>query len=273
LLVNLGCGSHYHPDWVNIDIAPLGPGVMAHDLSRGIPLEDNSADAVYHSHVLEHIRHPEALKFLNECHRVLRPGGTLRVVVPDLERICRAYLATLDRALAGDSAAENDYDWMMLELYDQTVRERSGGMMAAYLRRAPLPNEPFILERIGEEGRRMIEAVRGRQSGGASRGTSRSARSILQRLREKLAALLLGADGKRIISIGSFRLEGEVHQWMYDRFSLARLMRETGFVDPMQRGAVESSIPGWRSFNLDTLADGTVVKPDSLFMEARKSGS
>ena len=55
-LVNLGCGSRYHADWINIDIAAHGPGVIAHDLSKGIPLEENSCDAVYHSAVLEHIR-------------------------------------------------------------------------------------------------------------------------------------------------------------------------------------------------------------------------
>jgi predicted SAM-dependent methyltransferase len=268
--VNLGCGSHYHPDWINIDIAPLGPGVIAHDLSRGIPLADNSSDVVYHSHVLEHIRRADVAGFLRECYRVLKPGGTLRVVVPDLERICRAYIEKLEGALAGDAAAANDYDWIMLEMYDQTVRERSGGMMGAYLRRDPIPNEAFIYERIGEEGRKMIDGVRRRGNGKPATDAVTVRHSIIGRLREKMAALLLGGDGKRVIGIGRFRLEGEVHQWMYDRYSLARLLREIGFVDPVQQSATSSRIPDWPSYNLDTLADGTVVKPDSLFMEAGK---
>ena len=48
-MVNLGCGHRHHPDWINIDIASTGPGVMAHNLSLGIPLADGSADVVYHS--------------------------------------------------------------------------------------------------------------------------------------------------------------------------------------------------------------------------------
>jgi len=272
-LVNLGCGSHYHPDWINIDIAPLGPGVIAHDLSRGVPLGDNTSDAVYHSHVLEHIRRPEAIGFMRECFRVLKPGGTIRVAVPDLERIARTYIEKLDASLADDARAQDDYAWIMLEMYDQTVRERSGGMMASYLRSEPIPNEPFIYERIGEEGRKMIEGVRSRRAGGApapAGGASRQVRSLVERLRERAAAMLLGSDGKRIISVGRFRLEGEVHQWMYDRYSLAELMREAGFIDPQQRSATESRIPSWSSFNLDTLPDGAIVKPDSLFMEAVK---
>ena len=86
--LNLGCGSRYHPDWINIDIVPHGPEVIQHDLSRGIPLPDASCDVVYHTAVLEHMRRSDAAAFLAECYRVLKPGGIVRVGVPDLERIC-----------------------------------------------------------------------------------------------------------------------------------------------------------------------------------------
>jgi hypothetical protein len=57
---------------------------------------------------------------------------------------------------------------------------------------------------------------------------------------------------------------------MYDRYSLKRLLEESGFVDIKQYAANESSIPYWTSFNLDTEPDGTVYKPDSFYMEAVK---
>ena len=57
---------------------------------------------------------------------------------------------------------------------------------------------------------------------------------------------------------------------MYDRYSLARLLRDSGFRDPVRREANESLIPGWTKFNLDTEPDGTVYKPDSMYMEAVK---
>src|SRR5438445_2136934 len=105
--LNLGCGSRYHARWINIDIVPAGPDVIAHDLRQGIPLPDNSCDVVYHSHVLEHLRRAEAKYLLCECYRVLKPGGILRAAIPDLERICSAYLEKLKAALESDSAADD----------------------------------------------------------------------------------------------------------------------------------------------------------------------
>ena len=275
IYLNLGCGSRYHPDWINIDIAPSSSDVMAHDLSKGIPLSDASCDVVYHSHVLEHIRRAEALPFMEECYRVLKPAGILRVAVPDLERICRTYLHKLEAGLNGDVASSHDYEWMMLEMYDQTVRENSGGGMVEYLRQDPLPNEAFVYERIGEYGRLLVQTLRGQPKRKFS--WERGLRNLRQRLptlpktiRYWLLAPLLGKEGRLALKIGGYRLGGAVHQWMYDRYSLAQLILAAGFQEPTVQSATQSRIPNWTRFNLDTWPDGTVNKPDSLFMEAIK---
>jgi hypothetical protein len=80
-----------------------------------------------------------------------------------------------------------------------------------------------------------------------------------------------GDDALHAMSIGRFRLSGEVHQWMYDRVSLSRALSVAGFTDPTVRSATESAIPGWSEFRLDSTPAGDVTKPDSFFMEARKS--
>jgi predicted SAM-dependent methyltransferase len=279
--LNLGCGIRYHPEWINIDIAPSGKGVISHDLSQGIPLADRSCDAVYHSHLIEHLRQSDALQFMRECHRVMKPGAILRVAAPDLEQICRVYLEKLEQALKHDQDNPDDYDWIMLELLDQTVREQSGGGMLGYLSRSRIPNEDFIYERIGEEGRNLVRLLKAQSinksdpsSGRIDKLTRRKPIPTLQTLRSKIRRRLLtrwlGSDWRRPLEIGRFRLAGEVHQWMYDRYSLARLMLWAGFQDPILQSATQSHIPDWPSFNLDTLADGTVVKPDSLFMEAKR---
>lgn len=270
--LNLGCGSRHHPDWVNIDIAPQGPEVIQNDLSRGIPLSDASCAVVYHAAVLEHLRRPDAQAFLTECYRVLKPGGIIRVGVPDLEKICRLYLSSLAAALNGEKTAAHDYEWIMLELFDQIVREKSGGEMADYLRQNPLPNETFVYERIGEEGRELVQALLSTPLHVSQSKPSLSdfISKLFAGLRPRVLEWLLGAQDRRALEIGRFRLAGEVHQWMYDRYSLARLLGLAGFRDSQVQDAHTSRIPDWSNFHLDILPDGQVIKPDLFFMEAIK---
>jgi len=277
--VNLGCGRRYHPDWINIDIVPSGPGVIQHNLRQGIPLPDNSCDVVYHTAVLEHMRREEALPFMRECYRVLKPGGIIRVGVPDLEKLCQLYLSKLQAVLDGDAADVHDYDWIMLELYDQTVREKSGGGMIDFLRQNPLPNEAFVYERIGEEGRELVNALRNQERHRTLAQITRPhiffrlwrrLRALPCLLKKLLLRLLLNSVDRRALEIGRFRLAGEVHQWMYDRYSLARLLTAAGFRNPVVQSATSSQIPNWTSFHLDTTPDGRVIKPDLFFMEATK---
>jgi SAM-dependent methyltransferase len=61
-----------------------------------LPLADGTADAVYSSHMLEHLDREQARGFLGEAHRVLRPGGVLRLAVPDLLRMAEEYTGTHD---------------------------------------------------------------------------------------------------------------------------------------------------------------------------------
>jgi hypothetical protein len=221
--------------------------------------------------------------FLSDCYRVLRPGGILRVATPDLERLCELYLQKL-RIAAVDARAEADLEWLVIEMYDQTVREQSGGGMLAYLRQDPLPNETFVLDRIGQEGRELLDAIR--RSAPlppppaspaplplrAIRGLRRRARQLPARVREAVVKSWYGEDALRAMGIGRFRLSGEVHHWMYDRVSLSRALSSAGFTEPVVRTATDSAIPGWSRFRLDTTPADEVTKPDSFFMEARKPG-
>jgi SAM-dependent methyltransferase len=260
-MLNLGCGHRFHAAWENLDIAPHDPSVRRADVSQGIPFPDRQFDVVYHSHMIEHIRVDAVQPFLRDCWRVLKPGGILRVATPDLERLCAVYLQKLD------AAAADDHEWTVIEMLDQMVREQSGGSMLAYLRRQPLPNESFVLERIGEEGRELLASIR-RPPSAAAR--TNHAVSFKQRVKDALVKRWYGADALVAMQIGKFRLSGEVHQWLYDRASLGRLLRASGFCDPVVRGASESAVAGWSGYCLDTTASGTVVKPDSMYMEARR---
>jgi len=249
-LLNIGCGATFHPDWVNIDAAPASPDVIAHDLASGLPFPDRHFQAVYASHVLEHFDPEGGMRLLRDCHRVLQPGGIARIVVPDLEPIARTYLQSLEAAASGDRQAESRYDWMMLELYDQTVRNTSGGRMAAFLA-GPLDEAQrrFVVSRVGE------------QAIGEPAPLGRP--SLLRRLRAACASLLQGSGE------AAFRRSGELHQWMYDRFSLARALTQAGFREVRRCGADESAIAGFARFGLE-MAGGRPRKPDSLYVEGRK---
>ncbi len=116
--VNLGSGFPGLPGWLNYDNSPVmlaakfprllklavrlrvlppkwlevkWPPIIRHDCRKGIPLADNSVDCVFTSHFLEHIRRPEAARVLKESLRVLKPGGRIRVVVPDVRKLIAIY--------------------------------------------------------------------------------------------------------------------------------------------------------------------------------------
>jgi predicted SAM-dependent methyltransferase len=111
LKLNIGCGTSGIKGWVNIDNSPsillsrlpLGKrifrtpdwprDVRRADVRKRIPFPDSSVACIYSSHTFEHFTYPESSAVARECFRVLRPGGILRIVVPDLGILVRDYLA------------------------------------------------------------------------------------------------------------------------------------------------------------------------------------
>jgi len=153
-ILNLGCGTRTSSRTENIDwsiyqrlkanpigrtLAPraltgisreqflkMDDDVVVHDLRKGIPAADQSADAVYHSHVLEHIDRDAVPAFFAEIRRVLRRGGLHRVVVPDLERYAREYVSSLEAGLVhGEARLRHDATVSTMIL--QMVRREAAG--------------------------------------------------------------------------------------------------------------------------------------------------
>ena len=124
--LHLGCGLTAPVGWVNVDGSwnarlarygwlkrvlarlaliparlegiPWPENVKYHDLRHPLPFADNTASAVYASHLLEHLYTDEAIRLLREAYRVLIPVGVIRLMVPDLEALAREYLRNLDQA-------------------------------------------------------------------------------------------------------------------------------------------------------------------------------
>lgn len=94
-LVNFGAGSSGREGWINVD-AYRCPGVnLVWDCRYPVPLPDACARGVFSEHFLEHLEYEtEARDFLRECHRIMRPGAVIRIVVPDAGAYTRAYSAS-----------------------------------------------------------------------------------------------------------------------------------------------------------------------------------
>jgi predicted SAM-dependent methyltransferase len=89
--LNWGCGPHGAPGWINSDRGP-GPLIdLVCDIRDGLPVPDDTFDYAVSIHALEQVPFPDAVPVLEELRRVLRPGGVLRLSVPDLDRAIDAY--------------------------------------------------------------------------------------------------------------------------------------------------------------------------------------
>jgi len=85
--VHLGCGKRFLKGFIHIDIIDYDHIDYVSDVSKLGFFEDESCEEIYASHVLEHIKKTETKQVLQEWNRVLKPGGKLRVAVPDFDSV------------------------------------------------------------------------------------------------------------------------------------------------------------------------------------------
>lgn len=134
--INLGCGLSVAPGWINIDNSPNArlakipllrellwkvgllsdhhyavkwpASVKYHNLKRRLPYPDRSIDYVYTSHFLEHLSQNDAQRLIAEAYRVLKSGGLIRIVVPDIALSARKYVAAI-KANPNDANAATEF--------------------------------------------------------------------------------------------------------------------------------------------------------------------
>ena len=91
--INLGCGGMTFKDWLNIDSEYPQHCDIIRDLTKGLPfLPEGQFDAVFSEHFFEHINRKAAMMLLQDCFRALKPGGHLRIAIPDLDLLIFSYL-------------------------------------------------------------------------------------------------------------------------------------------------------------------------------------
>lgn len=88
--LHLGCGAKVLKGFVNVDIRSIDE-VVVDDVKLLSSFDSNSADLIYACHVLEHMYRHERLGVLRRWCEILKPGGILRVAVPDFDKVVHLY--------------------------------------------------------------------------------------------------------------------------------------------------------------------------------------
>jgi hypothetical protein len=109
-----------------------------------------------------------------------------------------------------------------------------------------MPYEEFVLQRMGNVAKQFVHRFRNDSA-------------------------FVEAVAKSRHPLANSVSPGELHRWLYDRFSLFELLRDAGFTRVGVCSATESGLAGCSDFLLDTMEDGSIRKPDSLFMEGIKA--
>ena len=111
MYIQYGCGFSAPEGWLNFDASPtlrferlpligklytrnarrFPENVRYGDITRGLPIPEESCAGIYASHVLEHLALDDFDRALANTYRYLRTGGTFRLVVPDLHLLARTY--------------------------------------------------------------------------------------------------------------------------------------------------------------------------------------
>ena len=90
-MLNLGAGPHAGGAWLTADAFKAEADIYM-NVGRKFPFRDNTFDVIYSEHLIEHIFIDKIPHFLQEVHRILKPGGLFRVTTPDLEIHAKNYV-------------------------------------------------------------------------------------------------------------------------------------------------------------------------------------
>ena len=193
--LHLGCGLTTPAEWLNVDgswqliiarypllkrvlvkirvltkahaATPWSSKVMRLNLTRPLPFASSSFQTVYSSHTLEHLYHDDALQVLKECHRVLKPGGICRAVVPDLDSMVGRYMRA-------QGAKNSEAGTQLMEELLFHEKQRRPGLLGIAYRLTAFHQHKWMYD--AESMRRLFEAAGFKQVRRAECHDSRIAR-------------------------------------------------------------------------------------------------
>lgn len=263
--INIACGGVYVNDWENFDYSTHSKNVKKANCLHKIPISNNVAEAVYSSHFLEHIPKSKASVFLQECFRITASKGKIRLVLPDLEELCKSYL------VYRENEQHSQADFLMIEMIDQCVRQASGGELGKYYQSKFNNNDTKSLQFIKQRTGHVIEKKIENKKSLLKRvlNNPRAVLSILERMYcHTVIRILPRAFKEQNISLTSV---GEKHMWIYDFYTVQQVLLQIGFVDVKRMTANSSGIDNFPFYPLDIDNDGLPRKGiESMYIEAMK---
>jgi hypothetical protein len=177
-----------------------------------------------------------------------------------LETTCIEYLKSLDEAWASSSGESlQRYHWSVLELIDQLVRTKSGGIMLELLKSGQFDTE-YVRTRAGDVFSEFFPPV-SRPLGLKEKILSRTPKELLYELLRRAKLILIRSDPRKT---------GETNKWMYDRLSLKLLLEAQGFQQYTVKNFRESDIRNWQRYDFDRSNHGDYPLEPSLYVECRK---
>tara|TARA_R110000824_G_scaffold104214_1_gene247286 strand:+ start:1753 stop:2313 length:561 start_codon:yes stop_codon:yes gene_type:complete len=132
--LHLGCGPKYIPGFIHVDANPYEHVDHLGGVDNLEHIANDSVDLIYACHVLEHFGRNEFQQVLEEWHRILKPGGVLRLSVPDFAKTVKIYaeksllvdgIMTVMGSLVGGQRDAFDYHKIVFDeaLLDQSLRD------------------------------------------------------------------------------------------------------------------------------------------------------
>jgi predicted SAM-dependent methyltransferase len=262
--LNIACGDYFVLDdsWCNIDFAPKSKAIKQGDILSGLPYEDSTFDMVYSSHFIEHISKKDVVNFLIDCRRVLKPGGLIRLVLPNFENIAREYINNIEKGELLFS------EFNVIEMIDQCVRTESGGEMVKWFRQSQnslLQN--YIKKRTGHNFNSS-----GKKSNLILKIRNISLKKVILKIQMVYSRVLITFLPNWFVSNHiSKAVTGEKHLWMYDFNSLSNLLQNAQFVSIIETDAHSSSNSLFPVYPLDIDSNKNPRKgQQSMYIEARK---
>jgi predicted SAM-dependent methyltransferase len=266
-LLNLACGNSavFSNEWENCDFAPFDKRVRQIDLMNKLPYKNETFDLVYSSHFIEHIRLENLQFFLDECYRILKVGGVIRLVLPDFENIVREYLTNLENNQILFS------QFNIVELIDQCTRNFSGGELLkwysdinnSYSLKSYVAKRTGLSARLSKENSKTIFFKRIQNI---------TFKKINIKLQKKIVFTLIKFFPHWFKDHHvSYTETGERHLWMHDFNSLSSYLKKSNFREITKLSAYQSSFSSFPIFPLDLNDQNTPNKGESsMYLEAVK---